>query len=72
MIDELETAGDGGTRRMVAYRRAPEVVRFWLPMPAMSLPLRSRSIMSYEGAILARTGGTQIRLTNAIRYADGI
>lgn len=72
VIQELETAGEGGTRRMVAYRKAPEVVRFWLPMPARSLPLRSRSIMSYEGAIMARTGGTQIRLTGAVRYSDGL
>ena len=72
VIDELETAGDGGARRMIAYRKAPEVVRFWLPMVPRSFPLRSRSIMSFEGAIMARTGGTQIRLTKAVRYADGI
>jgi hypothetical protein len=71
-IPELETAGAGGNGRMVAYRNAPEVVRFSLPMPFMLLPVRSRSILSFEGAGIARTGGTQIRLTGAIRYADGI
>lgn len=71
-IPELETAGAGGNGRMIAYRNAPEVVRFSLPMPFMLLPIRSRSIMSFEGAGIARTGGTQIRLTGAIRYADGI
>lgn len=71
-IPELGTAGTGGNGRMVAYRNAEEVVRFWLPMPFMLLPVRSRSIMSFEGAGLARTGGTQIKLTGAIRYADGI
>lgn len=71
-IPELETAGAGGNGRMVAYRRSPEVVRFWLPLPFLLLPVRSRSIMSFEGAGIARTGGTQIKLTGAIRYADGI
>lgn len=71
-IPELETAGAGGNGRMIAYRNAPEVVRFSLPMPFMLLPIRSRSILSFEGAGIARTGGTQIRLTGAIRYADGI
>jgi len=71
-IVELETAGAGGTGRMIAYRNAPEVVQFKLPMPFMLLPVRSRSILSFEGAGIARTGGTQIRLTSAIIYADGI
>jgi hypothetical protein len=71
-IPELETAGAGGNGRMVAYRRSPEVVRFWLPLPFLLMPVRSRSILSFEGAGVARTGGTQIKLTGAIRYADGI
>ncbi len=71
-IPELETAGAGGNGRMVAYRNAPEVVDFWLPMPYLLLPVRSRSLMSFEGAGVARTGGTRIKLTGAIRYADGI
>lgn len=71
-IQELETAGTGGTGRMVAYRRAEEVVRFMLPMPYNILPIRSRSILSYESAGIARTGGTQIRLPGAVRYADSM
>lgn len=71
-IQELETAGASGDGRMVAYRRAPEVVRFMLPMPFNILPVRSRSILSYESAGIARTGGTQIRLPGAVRYADRI
>lgn len=71
-LPELETAGANGQGRMIAYRNAPEVIRFWLPMPFMLLPVRSRSILSFEGAGIARTGGTQIKLTGAIRYADGV
>lgn len=71
-IQELETAGASGDGRMVAYRRSEEVVRFMLPMPYNILPVRSRSILSYESAGIARTGGTQIRLPGAVRYADRI
>jgi len=71
-IQELETAGASGDGRMIAYRRSPEVVRFKLPMPFTILPVRSRSILSYEAAGIARTGGTQIRLPGAVRYADRI
>lgn len=72
VIPELETAGASGDGRAVAYRKATEVVRFKLPMPFNLLPVRSRSILSYEGAGIARTGGTQIRLPGAVRYADRI
>ena len=71
-IVELESASDEGEGRMIAYRNAPDVVDFWLPMPFQLLPVRSRSIMSFEGAGIARTGGTRIKLPAAIRYADRI
>jgi len=71
-IQELETIGASGDGRMIAYRNSEEVVRFKLPMPFTILPVRSRSILSYESAGIARTGGTQIRLPGAIRYADRI
>lgn len=71
-ILELETIGASGDGRMVAYRKSPEVVRFMLPQPLNTLPVRSRSLMSFESAMLARTGGTQIRLPGAVRYADRI
>lgn len=68
---KLETAGAGGTRRMVAYRRSPEVVKFHLPMPHKFLPPFQKGSMTYEVAGIMRTGGTEIRLPSAIRYADG-
>lgn len=71
-VPELDTASASGDGRIVAYRNDPEVVDFWLPMPFMMLPLRSRSLMSFEGAGLARTGGTRIKLPAAIRYADQV
>lgn len=71
-IPELATIGASGDGRMVAYRNSADVLDFWLPMPFQLLPVRSRSIMSFEGAGIARTGGTRIKLPAAIRYADRI
>lgn len=68
----LNTAGAGGTARMVAYRRDPEVVRFHLPMPHKFLPPFQKSSMTWEVAGIMRTGGTEIRLPKAVSYVDGI
>lgn len=68
----LETAGAGGTKRLVAYRRSPEVLRFHLPMPHKFLPPFQKSSMAWEIAGILRTGGTEIRLPGACSYVDGI
>ncbi|WP_320196229.1 DUF2184 domain-containing protein [Agrobacterium rosae] len=68
----LNTAGAGGTARMVAYRRDPEVVRFHLPMPHRFLPPFQKSSMTWEVAGILRTGGTEIRLPKAVSYIDGV
>lgn len=64
--------GAGGTNRMVAYRRDPEVVRFHLPMPHRFLPPFQKSSMTWEVAGIFRTGGVEVRLPLAIRYLDGV
>lgn len=71
-LRSLDTAGAGGTARMVTYRRDPEVLRFHLPMPHRFLPPFQKSSMTYEVAGIMRTGGTEIRLPKAVRYSDGI
>jgi hypothetical protein len=71
-VRELATAGQGGGGRMVVYRRDPDVLRFHLPMPRRVLQPRQKSIMSFETGIIARTGGTEIRLPAAVAYGDGI
>lgn len=68
----LENAGAGGTKRMVAYRRAPDVLRFHLPMPHQFLPPFQKTSMTWEVAGIMRTGGTEIRLPFAMSYVDGI
>lgn len=68
----LETAGAGGSKRMIAYRRAPDVLRFHLPMPHKFLPPFQKGSMTWEVAGIMRTGGTEVRLPGAISYVDGI
>jgi hypothetical protein len=71
-LRELATAGAGGVSRTVAYRKDPEVLRFHLPMPRKVLTPRQKSIMAFETGIIARTGGTEVRLPGAMAYLDGL
>jgi hypothetical protein len=71
-VRELATASEDGGGRMVAYRRDEEVLRFHLPMPRTVLQPRQKSIMGFETGIIARTGGTEIRLPKAMAYADEV
>ncbi|CAN2967460.1 hypothetical protein METHPM2_1340001 [Pseudomonas sp. PM2] len=48
------------------------MVRFHLPMPRRVLAPRQKSIMGFETGIIARTGGTEIRLPGAVAYLDEI
>jgi len=69
-IPELASAAAGGAGRMVAYRKAKDVVRFHLPMARLVLPIHQKSIMGFETGVIARTGGTEIRLPKAMGYGD--
>lgn len=63
-------AGDRG--RAIYYRKDPEVLRFHLPLPRRVLPVNQTGLMAYEQGVLARTGGTEIRLPYAMYYQDAI
>ena len=67
----LETAGAGTSHRMVAYRRAPEVLKLHIPMPLQFLPVQIVGL-SYVVPGVFRFGGLDIRLPKEVRYADGI
>jgi hypothetical protein len=69
---ELNTADPGGDGRAVLYNRAPDVLRFHLPMPHRFLPPFQKSSMTWEVAGIMRTGGTEVRLPKAMLYMDGI
>jgi len=68
----LETAGLGGISRMVAYRRDPQVLKMWLPMPHKFLPVWQRGPMIFDVPGIFRIGGVEIRLPAAMRYLDGV
>lgn len=71
-LRELATASQDGGGRMIAYRKDEEVLKFHLPMPRRVLQPRQKSIMGFETGIIARTGGTEIRLPGAVAYGDEI
>lgn len=68
----LETIGDGGTGRMVAYRRDPGVLKLHMPMPHRFQSVWQTGPMVFDVPGAFRTGGLEIRRPGAIRYVDGI
>lgn len=68
----LENAGTGGTGRMVAYRRDPEVLKLHIPMPHRFLPVWQTGPLVFDVPGIFRLGGLEIRRPGAVRYADGL
>lgn len=68
----LETAGAGGTGRMIAYRRDPQVLKLHLPMPHRFLPIWQTGPITFDIPGIFRFGGVEIRRPGAVRYVDGI
>lgn len=68
----LESAGDGDSGRMVAYRRDPQVLKLHLPMPHRFLPVWQTGPIRFDVPGIFRTGGVEIRRPGAVRYVDGI
>ncbi|MFE1602097.1 DUF2184 domain-containing protein [Methylobacterium sp. ID0610] len=71
-VRSLETAGTGGSARMVAYRRDPAVLKLWLPMPFRFFPAWQTGPWRFEVPGAFRLGGLDIRRPGAFRYLDGI
>lgn len=68
----LSTAGAGNTQRMIAYRRAPDVLKLHIPMPHRFLPVFQENPMRWVVPGVFRLGGLDIRRPNEVRYIDGI
>jgi len=68
---ELETAGDGGTARMVAYDNSRGVVQMHLPGPHEFLPPFQKSAMEWEVAGIMNVGGVEFRRPKGAAYRDG-
>lgn len=69
---ELETAGAGGTARMVAYDNDRGVVQMHLPGPHEFLPAFPKSAMTWEVGGILNVGGVEIRRPKGMAYRDGI
>lgn len=66
----LETAGTGGTTRLIAYDNNSQVLKFHLPGPHQFLPAFQKSSLVYEVGGLMNVGGVEVRLPKAIVYRD--
>lgn len=69
---ELETAGAGGTARMIAYDNDRGVLQMHLPGPHEFLPAFQKSSMTWEVGGIMNVGGVEIRRPKGIAYRDGI
>ncbi|OJF97585.1 DUF2184 domain-containing protein [Pararhizobium antarcticum] len=68
----LDTAGASSSKRMVAYRRSPEVLKMHIPMPFRFMPAWQTGPMRFDVPGIFRIGGVDIRRPKAVRYLDGI
>jgi hypothetical protein len=68
----LDTAGSGSTKRMVAYRRSPEVLKMHIPMPFRFLPAWQTGPIRFDVPGILRVGGVDIRRPKSVRYLDGV
>lgn len=68
----LDTAGTGSSKRAVAYRRSPEVLKLHVPMPFRFLPVWQTGPMRFDVPGIFRLGGVDIRQPKAVRYLDSI
>lgn len=68
----LATAGAGGTARLVAYRRDPDVLKMHIPMPLRFLPAQGPVGFVYMVPGMCRLGGVDVRRSGSCRYLDGI
>lgn len=67
----LLAKGSGSTARMIAYRRAPDVLKIHIPMVHRFFPVQ---VEGFQFTIpgMFRLGGLDIRLPKAVTYGDGI
>lgn len=68
----LDTAGSGGTKRMVAYKNSRDVLKLNMPMPFRFFPAWQAGPMTFKIPGAFRLGGVDVKLSKGIRYLDGI
>ncbi|MCB1423158.1 MAG: DUF2184 domain-containing protein [Nitratireductor sp.] len=70
-LRQLTGAGDGGTDRMVAYKRDEEVLSMHIPMAFRFLPTQFEGLQ-FKNPGIFRIGGLDVRRPGSVRYVDGI
>lgn len=69
-LRQLDTAGAGGTKRVIAYSKSPDVLKMHIPMPLQFLTPEMELLEVVVPGIF-RLGGVDIRRPGAVRYFDG-
>jgi hypothetical protein len=72
VFGHLDTAGAASSKRMVAYRRSPDVLKFHMPMPFRFFPVWQTGPFYFDVPGAMRLGGVDIRRPKAVRYLDKI
>lgn len=72
VVRQLSTAGGSSSARMVAYRKAPDVVKLHMPMTHRFMPVWQTGPLRFDVPGIFRTGGVDLRLPGAFAYLDGI
>lgn len=68
----LDTAGSGGSGRVIAYRRDPEVIKTHIPMPHRFMQVWQTGPIVFDVPGIFRMAGMEIRRPGAVRYLDGV
>ncbi|HLV69011.1 MAG TPA: major capsid family protein [Polyangiaceae bacterium] len=69
--ERLSNAGIGGTRRIIAYRKAKDVVKYHAPELFAEEPPQRKNL-KFVVPCHAQTGFTEIRKPLAVAYMDGV
>lgn len=69
---ELETAGAGGTARMVAYEKSPDNMEFFLPGVFEFMPLFATSSMTWRVDGVMNVGQFELYRPKTMSYRDNI
>lgn len=69
---ELETAGAGGTGRMIAYEKSPDNMEFFLPGMFEFLPPFATSSMTWRVDGIMNVGQLEIYRPKTVSYRDGL
>lgn len=68
----LDGAAASSSGRMIAYKRDPQVLQFYLPMTHRFLSPMQVGPLTYQVPGIFRVGGLEVRRPGAIRYLDKV